>query len=324
MKADNCFLLPSKTFLIGEYAVLDGGMGILVSTRPNFSMLFNKSKPSEKSIIEGLSKKGPAIEFLKDHLDIFSNYEIEFRDPHLGRGGFGWSGAQFLFLYALKLWHEQGQQPGKLPSINRNKILKEYLSYAWDGEGWAPSGLDIVAQIYGGILNVSAPRKLEQGKILDITVDKLERIEKWPFTGIDFCLLRTGSKIATHNHLSSLKNIELGRLCKISKNAGDSLKSRDEEYFISSIKEFKEELKEQALVDPTSLKMIREIEERPEVLVAKGCGALGADVLLVILVKELKSEFIEWAESEDFIVVASSKSLEEGLQFKKKIGDTRG
>lgn len=314
---NKCFVLPSKTFLLGEYAVLDGGTGILVGTKPNFEMHIASSKPSEKSVIEGLSKKGPAIEFLKDHLDIFSNYEIRFVDPHESRGGFGWSGAQFLFLYALKQWHEQGQSPEKLPSINRNQILAEFLSYAWNGEGWAPSGLDIISQLYGGVLCVSSPRKIKDNKVISVTVDRFDKQEEWPFQGIDFCLLRTGSKVATHNHLSSLKNVELTNLKAFSEKAGKSLQTKNEEAFIESLREFREELKEQSLIDPSSLKMIREIEERPEVLVAKGCGALGADVILVILVKELRNEFMEWAEEENFIVVANSKKLQDGLHYKE-------
>ena len=70
---------PSKTFLIGEYAVLDGGHGVVVSTGPRFKMKFHEIEEGEESYIKGLSPQGPPMEFLKKHLSLFSHFSIEFR-----------------------------------------------------------------------------------------------------------------------------------------------------------------------------------------------------------------------------------------------------
>ncbi len=311
--------LPSKSFLLGEYSVMQGGLGLLVATEPIFRVEFDIRKDSEDSFVHGLSPHGPPMDFLKNNLETFSNYKMQFFDPHDAKGGFGWSSAQFLFLYALKYWHLQGQKE-QVPDLELNKLLEEYLNYAWNGEGWAPSGLDVISQSVGNLLAVTAPKKIHEGKLHSLVIEEKTEWKKWPFKGIDFCLLRTGSKLATHTHLSSLKNVETTELDRVTRKAVASIENPDEESFIDCVNEFRELLQEQELVDEASAAMLKELKQRPEVLAMKGCGALGADVILVLLVKELIGEFKEWAEEEDYQVIASSKNMAEGLCFKKKGG----
>ena len=103
------FSVPSKTFIIGEYAVLEGGPGILIGTAPRFDAFVQENVENAESVIEGLSSHGPAMDFLKDHLDLFSKYSMKFHDPHNGKGGLGWSSAQFVLLYTIREWIVHGQ-----------------------------------------------------------------------------------------------------------------------------------------------------------------------------------------------------------------------
>lgn len=307
---------PSKTFIIGEYAVLDGGHGVVVGTGPRFEMKFREIQQGEESYIKGLSPQGPPMDFLRDNLEIFSDFQIDMYDPHEHRGGFGWSSAQFLFLYFLKVWVENGK-PHSLPEINREEILHSFLSYSWDGEGWAPSGLDILSQLEGGLLFLQSPRKVSEGKLEPIEFGDYEKLDKWPFEEIQFCLIRTGNKIATHSHLSNLQHIGTASLAKLGHDVGNSLMNPNEENFIDGINSFREALREQDLVDPSSWNTQQELLSRPEVLGIKGCGALGADVLLLVLVDELMDDFMEWAAEEDYLIVGNSRDIHKGLDFEK-------
>jgi hypothetical protein len=304
------FSVPSKTFLIGEYAVLQGSSGILVGTFPRFEAKIKKVEVQENGFIEGLSPQGPSMDFLKDNIDVFSSYSIMFHDPHEGKGGLGWSSAQFIMLYALREWIRNGQV---LPDINPKALLEEYLKYSWNGQGWAPSGLDVLCQLQGGILQVTAPKKYQDSKLLSVLIEEYHHYKDWPFQDISFCLLRTGTKVATHAHLSGLNSINFGELARFSLLTGESLKVKDEELFLDCINQFRESLINQHLVDPNSVKLYSLLQERPEVLAYKGCGALGADVILVINVRELMSDFMDWARENDFDIIATSEDVSRGL-----------
>ncbi|MFK8138452.1 MAG: hypothetical protein AB8E15_08840 [Bdellovibrionales bacterium] len=303
---------PSKSFLIGEYAVLEGGHGIVVGTGPRFVCKASAVSEGDESSISGVSPAGPAMDFLKDNLECFSKWKIQMEDPHNGGGGFGWSSAQFLFLYTLNEM-VKSESFESLPDINPSRLLEDFLRYSWDGEGWAPSGLDILSQLEGGILNIQSPRKVEDGKLRPIEMGTYDKLGQWPFDDIQFVLMRTGNKIATHTHLSNLDSIGSSILGKLSEDAGSSLLDKNEESFISSINDFREALRDQDLVDPSSWNFQTQILQRPEVLAIKGCGALGADVILAVVVSELLVDFEEWANEADFQIVANSKEIQLGL-----------
>lgn len=307
---------PSKTFLLGEYAVLDGGHGLIIGSQPRFIMDFSIIDEGEESSVEGISPAGPVMDYLKDHLDIFSNFQIKMIDPHEGKGGFGWSSAQFLFLYALKKMYEANDYM-KPAQISKEELLQEFLNYSWDGKGWAPSGLDIISQLEGGILFLQSPRRVENGELLPIEFGNYQKISEWPFKELDFCLVRTGNKLATHTHLSNLQDMDTDALSKIAKSAGESLITGDEELFLEKVNEFRDSLLQQDLVDPNSWSFIQTLMKRPEVLAVKGCGALGADVILCIVVPELREQFEEWVESEEHKVVANNQTLSPGLTLEK-------
>tara|TARA_B100001248_G_scaffold262722_1_gene261560 strand:+ start:1675 stop:2628 length:954 start_codon:yes stop_codon:yes gene_type:complete len=304
------FSVPSKTFLIGEYSVMQGGTGLLVGTHPRFEAFVEKVNPGEEATYEGFSQAGPAMSYLKDHINAFAEYSVRIHDPHYAKGGMGWSSAQFVILYALNQWI---QNQGKDLVIDRKQILEDYLHYAWNGEGWAPSGLDVVCHLEGGLMQVTAPRKIVSNRIESVILEDYYHFNEWPLSDLDFCLIRTGKKVATHAHLSNLNAIELTKLSEISSQAAESLKQKNEEKFLSCIQEFRENLIEQSLVEPRTLQIFQHLHERPEVLTYKGCGALGADVILVIVISDLLQDFKDWVAQEDYEWLASSQDITKGL-----------
>ena len=94
----NQFILtaPGKTFFLGEYAVLDEGVGLLCCTKPQFKLIVKKDFSGE---FLGVHPDSPAGLWVRQNQWILKDFHLEFRDPHLGRGGFGASTAQFLLVY---------------------------------------------------------------------------------------------------------------------------------------------------------------------------------------------------------------------------------
>ena len=98
--------VPSKTFLLGEYSILNGGRALLINNEPRFSCSLVPTEDSKGA--QGFSQLGAAARLLQD-IDL-SGYSLHFQDPHEGQGGFGASGAQYIFAYAVKLFLAQGLQ----------------------------------------------------------------------------------------------------------------------------------------------------------------------------------------------------------------------
>jgi hypothetical protein len=184
--------VPGKTFLVGEYLALVGGPSLLLSTGPRFSLTVEADERADlhPGPFHSLS---PAGKYLTRHQRDLSRFDFKFSDPHLGRGGLGASSAQWVLLHAFRRGlHEAllNEQSGSLDpaSVEWSALLDEYRNCAWTGEGAAPSGADVVSQITGGIT-------LFDGREFQV------RRLTWGFPSLSFTLVRTGEKLATHDHL---------------------------------------------------------------------------------------------------------------------------
>ncbi len=283
--------VPSKTFLLGEYVALTGGPAILLATKPRFELLID-NKPG---IHEGINPKSPAAKFIKKNADFYQNYQLKFIDPYNKLGGLGASSAQFAMVFALK------QQANKLRDEEIFDLITEYQQVAWNGKGIAPSGADLVAQIKGGICFFHKAQK-------EI------KIFSWPFSETEFCLIHTGNKIATHVHLKKLTKFYSQDLENIVHTGLTSLEKKDSKQFAAAINHYAEILQSKKLVTTNTIKLLKKIYQQPGVLAAKGCGALGADVIFVLLTKKNSDKFIEWANSQALHVVSSGNHVSHGLE----------
>ena len=72
--------IPSKTFILGEYAVLEGAPCLGAATTPCFEMIFAPSA-EKQSAVSGFHPESPAGKFFRDHQDIFDSTKIQFMDP---------------------------------------------------------------------------------------------------------------------------------------------------------------------------------------------------------------------------------------------------
>ena len=287
--------VPSKTFLAGEYAVLAGGPAVVLATEPRFEVII--STPGEGRL-ENVHRNSPAGLWARWNKETFQNIDFKFTDPHEGRGGFGASSAQFLLTW---IWNQLESTPFSRLSegVDIQQVVKDYLSL-FEDVSTKPSGADVVAQSAGGLSLVSMnPLEVE-------SVD-------WPFEDLDFLVVPTGNKVATHEHLSNLETRGLDQLKVLSTDVCRTLKKGDREGFLSSVAGFGKELESQGKTIDATKEILNHWKGKDGVLVAKGCGALGADSFVLIVEKEKSLAIREELNSNVLPVLASALSLSPGL-----------
>lgn len=289
--------VPSKTFLLGEYVALLGGPSLILSTEPRFQLHVNQS-PKSSSVV-GIHPQSAAGKFLQNYADVFAGYQLEFIDPYSGLGGLGASSAQFVMVLALKHWLENHNQLLNITSFN--EILTEYYRFAWDGRGIRPSGADVIAQIQGGI------------SFFHKNANQVESL-RWPFTEFSFCLIHTGTKLATHVHLQGLDQLALNKdVEEIVVAAKKALENTDMKSLAHAINEFSNFMALNHLVAETTVKLLKKISQQSGIITAKGCGSMGADVILVLLEKQHVAAFTAWAKQENLKLLSSDHQISAGL-----------
>ena len=280
---------PAKTFVLGEYAVLDGGSSVLVNTSPRFTCSINSS-----SQIFNFPEKSPIYQWIHKHPEEFKNVSLNWFDPYGNQGGVGFSSAQFNIVYTYSLICR-----GKsLEDFDPKELWKAYRSLSH--EGVTPSGADIISQWVGGVCI------FEQDPLSFQTVTL-------PFMDLEFKIFRTGDSLKTHLHLKELKLSSVEDLKEISETGVEALENRDQNLFIKSINEYRKVLKSKGLVESKTLKLLEELDGIKEILALKGCGAMGADIVIIFYSKE-NLELIE-KKTSHLICVAGTSELTYGIKF---------
>lgn len=273
--------VPGKSFLAGEYLALKGGPCLLFSSKPRFEL--RATKGSGK--VEGLHPESPAGKLLQANRDFFSTYDLSFYDPHEGRGGWGASTAQFLTAFVLNEWRESCELE-TLKSLSISRLLESYWNFAWNGEGTRPSGADLVSQ-YKGSLTLFEKRT------------GLVAVHGWTFADIDFALIPTQHKLPTHEHLKTLGEFNEPAFEDAVEIIRGSLQTSQSAEFVKGIRANAKALMEAGFVAEHTQKLCADMLQKPGVLAAKGCGAMGADVILVVYEKALQDQFKNHVTSKD-------------------------
>jgi mevalonate kinase len=324
--------IPSKTFMLGEYAALYDLPAIILNSSPYFVVevigsfdnyskdpscrdSFSPSMDSADSS-SNIHPASPAGRFLQDKA-----ISLKFTDPHQGSGGFGASSAQFVGAYLAAGYKDTAE------------LLELYYKYAWSGLGLRPSGYDVLAQFAGASMDPAHKARedvffsredvffsredvffsredvfcareeglfareeglfsREEGGNAGSDVVFLANSQTtpvkyaWPFADLGFILLPTGAKLKTHEHLQAVSEVkQVSVLGEIVLAAHEALQCKDAKRFIETIRAYYAGLCERNLVSKLTQEKIVQILDIPEVLAAKGCGAMGADVILVFGLK---------------------------------------
>lgn len=298
--------VPSKTFLVGEYIALHGETSLVLNTEPRFRLSVTHSARPE-GVIENISPESPAGQFLRNHCEFFKGLSIRFTDPHGGAGGLGASSAQFALCYLLYQKRKNPLFKISLSETSREKFFDEmmhdYLRVSWTGEGYAPSGADLFSQVFGEDICLLRRKPFSTTSY------------RWPFSDHGFFLVRTGLKKATHLHLNELESIETNNLIENAEKVKVALEKSDLSSFIDGIKGYRRHLGLQDLTCSPTLSLLNQVDQIPGVLCAKGCGALGADILFGLFPKQEQVAVKESLENLGLKVVATQLSLSEGFSL---------
>lgn len=275
--------IPAKTFLLGEYAALAEGSAILLTTSPYFELSLTPHQGLNE--VHPLS---PAGLWWEQHGS--SEMGLQWYDPYQGLGGLGASSAQFLAGY-LACCHLSHNLP------DRSALLNAYYQTAWSGKGLRPSGYDVLAQSLHACVYINKHRN---------RIDTFN----WPFKTLSLILIHTGVKLATHEHLMSHRLLQdTTNLSDIVDKAFQAFERLQEIELIKAINDYHKALVGAQLVAEHSLQLINTLKSRPEILAIKGCGALGADTILILTRPDHAGYLIKHLQEQNLKILATEKNL---------------
>lgn len=289
--------------MLGEYVALDGGPSLLLSTSPRFQLIVRSGVGESRVSSQPWHPESPAGRLAARHAAEIAKWSFEFQDPFAGRGGLGASSAQFVLLYAfLNDW---------TAPLDLKALLAEYRECAWNGEGTPPSGADAVAQLTGGVT------------YFDGRSFSAERLA-WPFPEIGFSLIRTGAKLATHEHLREGTLAPHSTLRTIVLEARKAFETADEMRLIEAVNACALVLRQSGLTAPTTTDLLDQMRDNHELFwAAKGCGAMGADIVAVLHPRARAGDVERWAKGRGLEVCGTQDALTSGLEVLQLGGGAR-
>lgn len=291
--------IPGKTFLLGEYAVLQGGSALIACTKPYFTLCASKKNldlflpPSRGKVRKGehnlpFHSESPAGKFILDHPETFKSLNLTWSSPY-PQGGFGGSTAEFLACYQFH--HHINNL-----SFSFNELYKTYLSYAYKETGTPPSGADLIAQT--------------QEKIVYFQPQKSPISLNWPFEDLSLLLFKTPHKLPTHQHLETLKNLpDLASLSHLTQQGYEALQEKNRPDFIQTMNDYASQLNQLHLTTELTQTLLQKLKQHPACLAIKGCGALGADVIAAIISTTQENEFIALSQTCQLTLIATQINL---------------
>lgn len=252
--------------------MLDGGDALLLTHSPFF-----QAEPC-LTPSKGFHKESPAGVLANKYSIETSG--IRFNDPHASRGGFGGSGAEFLSVFEVA------------QSIRENEKFAWTAFDTYKALNLPGSGIDILAQSFAR----NRPDCLVQ---VSQNPRKISSINS--NMGLSFRIFHTGKKLATHENLAKPK-LPFDVLQAITQKAAYCAQRGEAKDFAKCIQSYANTLAELGLLAAHSKKALENLPKHEAILAAKGCGAMGSDVLLVILQDDF--DLKPWANENSLAEIA--------------------
>jgi mevalonate kinase len=282
------WIIPAKTFLVGEYIAISGGPAIVLTTAPCFEVTLSDALGATD-----IHEESPAGKLWGN---AGHQAQLVWSDPYQGLGGMGASSAQFLGAYLADAYLQN-------QSINLEAMLAAYIAVAWSGEGARPSGYDVLAQASHECVLIHR-QKMQYAS------------HTWPFSDIDFLLVHTGQKLATHHYLKGMCLPDvMESLTLVSLSAMAAFQRGDSVQLVDAVNAYHESLSRMNLVASHTLAMMQRLSDVDGVLAMKGCGAMGADVLLLIVSSDKLHLVKQKLVSQGDVCLATSTDLYHGTGF---------
>jgi mevalonate kinase len=272
-----CFDIPGKVFVLGEYAVLSGLPALAVGVAPRFSGSLCETE-AEGCDYHLESPVGRLLRWAMERHGV--SYSFHFDDPYQS-GGFGASTAQFAIAYAA------GAERLGL-SRDWRSVWRFYRDLTVS-DGIAPSGADLVAQLRGGV-TLFDPTSLT-------SADLWARFD-WSRLLIFAPDAQPDRKVATHAHLKALSGGReaewrarlFSRLERPLMRGLFAIARRDVRSLGQAMNDYADVLADSCLEMQRTLEDRRALAELPGVYGAKGSGALQADVVLALIAPDADAE----------------------------------
>lgn len=275
--------IPAKTFLLGEYAALQEKSALLLTTTPCFEL-----RACAESGLHGIHPQSPAGRWWAQCN--MSQQGFIWQDPYQGLGGMGASSAQFIAVYQACAHLRQ-------QAVDSEVLLQDYWQIVAPQAGMRPSGYDVIAQQLQGCVYVNRDKQQTEQYA-------------WPFSDIGFILLHSGQKLATHEHLQQLVLTEvIHELSDLVNHAKQAFLSRSSYHLVEAVKAYHQVLSAQGWVASHTLDCIQRLYQDSPALAIKGCGALGSDVILVLLKQAHMANQLSQLSQNGWHILASTSSL---------------
>lgn len=282
--------IPAKTFLVGEYAALVGAPALVLTTTPCFELSTTHEVGSD-----AIHPESPAGRWWANHPMPTAGFD--WHDPYQGIGGLGASSAQFLAAYLAT----QASNADDLSAM-----LDAYYQSAWQGLGVRPSGYDVLAQSQHQVVYIHRQK------------NQIETYS-WGFQDIGFLLLHSGKKLATHEHLqTSILPESMETLTHIVEEAKIAFQTTDSQRLVDAVNHYHDELKVLNRVADNTITAIKNLCKKNNIVAAKGCGAMGADVFLLVVPAETLDLQANQLQQQGWRVLATSRQLYAGDPLMKK------
>lgn len=293
-----------KVFLLGEYAVLAGLPAIGIAVGPRFELLRDSSA---QRVTEFHPQSPAAILISRAQKQINSSSalsklipELSFKDPFNGSGGFGASTAQFALCYCA-IATELG-----------NKLDWQSVWTAYRESSQAklkPSGADLVTQWHGGVTLFSPS---------SIKAEDLSHKIDFSNLLIFSATTQPGRKVATHDHLDSLKSIsklEVALRAPLEKGL-QAIRDGNPENLGAAMDSYAQALELLGLEIEATREDRHILRRLPGVCGVKGAGAMQADAVLVwVKDNEAKGPVRALAESRGLHYVGDGNQKQSGIQW---------
>ena len=285
---------PAKTFMVGEYAVLAGGPALMLCTAPRFELRVTRGPTA----VVGIPAAAPAARWLGARAPLLDDYHLEFVDPFAGAGGLGASGAQFLLCHALTTLLQSSFARG-LDGPVLADLWSDYRALAAGGG----SGADVLSQRAGAVAEV------------DLTA-LTARARPWPYPELGWTLVRTHRRVATHEHVGALGADTPSLFVRPAQECVAAFGAAPSEVFVKKLREFSDAIVEFGLQAETTANLVRRLEGEPWCLLAKGCGALGAEVILLLHPSGDRERVRDHLRRQSLTAIADDRDLTHGLEVR--------
>lgn len=280
------YTVPAKTFLVGEYSALVGGSVLGLATGPGFEIHYS----NEENTTPPFHLNSPAgMLWQENQLDL-KNIKIEFAEKFNNLGGFGRSTAEY-FSALIPLLIKKTEDFGSIRKQYQRLSLKS---------GAGASGADLAIQYFGYVTVIDSNRNNYSSS-------------DWKLQDYDFILVSTGNKVKTHEHVAQLDASRLQSFPKISNPIVDLYLKGSAEEFILGLKEWSRFLISESLTHPFSIELKNQLEKNTDILCAKPCGAMGADVMLIICRKENTVKVQKSILAMNLVIQGTSSDLVHGI-----------